>query len=207
MSGTSGWRTPKHVFWISIIVVTVPFILFVVLSYLRFDSVVSSIEKKIELSVNKVLQDSFDYSSPSERLAFVANSRVALERDIVVHRHSRSVALLVTRTWMRFMSLVFGTVLVVIGSVFVISKITTEPTETELAGGNIRVALVTSSPGLLLVLLGCLLIAVPNVSQQAIRVVDAPTYLLPTDENAANHAEADSDTSDKSGMGLTAPRD
>ena len=78
---------------------------------------------------------------------------------------------------MRFMSLSFGASLVVAGAIFVLSGVTTPQTDGSLQWRDIKMAMASKSPGLFLVLLGCCLIAIPNVFPQRIGVDDTSTYI------------------------------
>ena len=111
------------------------------------------------------------------RLAFLAKARVALERDIVVYRHQRTSAAHATRTWMRFMSLIFGTMLVVNGSVFILGRVNAARTDGKIQWQDITVSVASSSPGIILAALGCVLIAIPNLPNQRIEIDDTSTYV------------------------------
>ena len=78
---------------------------------------------------------------------------------------------------MRFMSLIFGSVLVVIGSAFVLARINVPKTDGELKLQDISVSLRSGSAGLFLVAMGVVLISIPNLAKQSIIVDDTSTYV------------------------------
>lgn len=93
------------------------------------------------------------------------------------HRHHRSSSALLTRTWMRFMSLIFGSILVVIGSAFVLARIEVRKTTGRLQLQDVGASLRSSSAGLFLVFIGAALISIPNLASQRIDVSDTSTYI------------------------------
>lgn len=118
-----------------------------------------------------------DLNDVAGRLAFLAKGRIALEHDSMFNRQQRTSSALATRTWLRFMSLIFGTVLVINGSVFVLGRVTAPQADTSLQWQNVKISFVSSSPGLVLAFLGFLLIGLPNVAKQEIEVSDASAYM------------------------------
>lgn len=104
---------------------------------------------------------------------------VALEQDVIALRNQRSVALLATRTWMRFLSLLSGTILCVVGAAFVLGRVNAPASSGEVEVlGQIKMAFVSSSPGLVLAFLGTILIALPNLAGQMIEVSDKAAYFV-----------------------------
>tara|TARA_R110002012_G_scaffold289251_2_gene482233 strand:- start:787 stop:1428 length:642 start_codon:yes stop_codon:yes gene_type:complete len=109
---------------------------------------------------------------------YATQIRALAERDTVLQRNLRARAALATRTWLYFMCLIFGAILTVIGVSFVLGRIVA-PVDAQIEGSGFKLTLVTSSPGLLICLFGCGLIAIPIVMQKEISVSDGPAYLLP----------------------------
>jgi hypothetical protein len=105
-------------------------------------------------------------------------ARTALEHDTLMLRHERASASLAMRTWLRFMSLIFGAILVLIGSAFVMGRISDPKAESSLSGEGpgLKLAVKSTYPGLVLASLGALLIAVPNLAQQSIEVNDTSSF-------------------------------
>src|SRR5690606_6549870 len=122
--------------------------------------------KLLESSQDKVTEDNFQ-----------VHALVALERDVMQHRHQRASTLLATRTWMRFMSLVFGATLIIVGASFVLGQITAPHSTGNAEFQSIKLSLASSSPGLFVIVLGSILVGIPNLASQPIDVRDAPTYL------------------------------
>ena len=166
-------------FWVMFSVVMIPFVVFFVTSYMLLYENLRNINSPIQSHATSLL-DKVEVGEPSSeatRLGFLAKAWVALEYDVVLHRHKRASWALATRTWMRFMSLVFGTVLVANGSVFVLGRVAAPQTDANFQWQDFKVSLISSSPGLAMAFLGCLLIAVPNIAKQRISVESAPSYV------------------------------
>ena len=173
-SGASPYLSGNALFWVCFCVVMIPFVIFFITSYFQLYNILGQIDVTIESQILKVLGDEDEFSDPSSSMT---KALVALERDIVLYRHERATAALATRTWMRFMSLSFGASLVVAGAIFVLSGVTTPRTDGTLQLQDFKVAIASKSPGLILVIVGCILIAVPNVIPQKIGIKNTSTYI------------------------------
>lgn len=164
---------PWVVFLGLFLVLVVPSSIFIFNSFGKLDEILLSISKPPVSETDKL------FNLPvSEDKIFSSRAIVALERDVIYNRLHVTKAALATRTWMRFMSLVFGAILVVIGAAFILGKISTKDTNTgEFSFGDVKGSLATSSPGLMLVFMGSLLIAVPNFSTQSITTNDTGSFI------------------------------
>ncbi len=126
-----------------------------------------------------------------------ARSMIFLEVLAMSNREGRAAAGLATRTWMRFMSLIFGAILIAIGATFVLGHITTVPSKASVGFSEFRISIASSSPGLFLVALGIVLIAIPNLSSQVISVSDASIYArAPGSTTTTDYATSRSDAVD-----------
>jgi len=164
---------PWVVFLVLFLVLVIPSGIFIGNSYKKLDDILLSI------SIPPVSETDKLFNLPvSEDKTFSNRAIVALERDVINNRLHVTKAALATRTWMRFMSLIFGAILVVVGSAFILGKISTRETNTgEFTFGDVKGSLATSSPGLMLVFMGSLLIAVPNFSTQSITTNDTGSFI------------------------------
>lgn len=165
------------VFWLMFGVLVYPSSYFIFNSFEKLDAVINLIEKQEKLAVDHLL------SMPPDELKDFTNGHsmaaVALERDTIMFRQQRTAAALITRTWLRFMSLIFGCITVVIGSVFVLGKVTSkDPIKGEAGFGDLKGSIATSSPGLLLVLIGACLITIPHFTHQPITSMDGANFVF-----------------------------
>lgn len=180
VSGRTRAPVLSVLFWLMLAVVLVPSGIFVWLSYVQLGKNLKQITDPIESKTVSVLEQAGDLGNLADenaRLEFLSKARVALERDVVLHRHSRSSSALLTRTWMRFMSLIFGSILVVIGSAFVLAQIDVPRTTGRVSWKDFGLSLQSGSAGLFLVIIGGALISIPNLAGQAISVDDTSTYI------------------------------
>lgn len=167
--GVPAWG----VFWVLFLVLVVPSGGFIYESFGKLDEILQSVSTRPASETDRLLQ-----MPPSDDGAFEKRAIVALERDVMVYRQHRAAAALATRTWMRFMSLIFGAILVVIGSAFILGKISTaDPSSGDMSFGDVKGSFATSSPGIALVFIGGLLIGVPHFSGQKITTSDTSSFI------------------------------
>jgi len=167
-------------FWILLAVLLLPSSFFVYESYMQLGTILDDIGQQVESETREFLQNS---NSAVSVTFFRMRTRVTLEQDVMKLRHKRTTAYLATRTWMRFMSLMFGAILIVIGCAFVLGRIRGPAFKGEGKLGTLRASVVSSSPGLILVFFGAALVSVPNLSTQRIITDDTATYLDTRDPN------------------------
>ena len=187
------------VFWVLFLVLVIPSGVFIYTSFGKLDEILQSVSTRPASETDRLLK-----MPPSDDGAFEKRAIVALERDVMVFRQHRAAAALATRTWMRFMSLIFGAILVVIGSAFILGKISTvDPSSGAVGFGDVKGSFATSSPGIALVFIGGLLIGVPHFSGQQITIDDTSSFIgksfgvgtvisggLPSDPSATAGAQA-----------------
>lgn len=98
------------------------------------------------------------------------HSLVILESHILQQRYHQANVLLMARIWVRYLGFVTGMMLSLIGAVFILGKLREPATELTLGSegenkklpSNLKVQLVTQSPGIVLVTLGTVLNAMPK---------------------------------------------
>ena len=178
-SSLPSFRRLHHnpLFWVLFSVAIVPFLFFFLTSYFQLYSILDDINTHITSQAQSILDDEERFSDDSTLSTSLAKARVALERDVVLYRHERASAALATRTWMRFMSLIFGASLVITGSIFVLGRVTAPRTTGNVQWRDITMEFASRSPGVFLAAFGCCLIAIPNLSTQSIDVDDTSTYI------------------------------
>lgn len=163
----------QMVFGIMLIVLLIPSGIFIYKSYDQLGKIILDLGDTPVLNTATLLNQDHSDDLP----AFRAKVLISLENDVMALRHQRSVSYIKTRTWLRFMSLIFGSIMIVIGSAFVLGKITGPSTEAKLTFKEIGLSFLSSSPGLFLAFLGTILVIIPNVTSQPINVDDSATYV------------------------------
>ncbi len=162
-------RFERRLFATLLLLLLLPSGLFLLMSYLQLNRVLADIHQRPESQAQK-------YFSQPAALFSAEVATIALEVDVIAHRHQRSTALLATRTWMRFMGLMFGAVLMMIGCTFILGRVSGPAYEGDVGWGNAKGSLKSTSPGLFLIAAGVLLMAIPNLSTQQIQTDDTATY-------------------------------
>lgn len=148
-------------------------------SYSQLNNVLGLIWEQEVLHTVKLLSndDEFELKSSTEEKLFELQLRATLEHDTMILRQHLTRAALSTRTWMRFMSLMFGSILIVIGSTFILGKVSSDDASTaKVESRGWKGSLSTSSPGVLLVFFGVVLVAIPNISSQIIESNDTSSF-------------------------------
>ena len=169
-------REPPLERWLFILLLALlimPSLFFVVRSYSQVGDVLATINTPLTLQTEALLDSSREMTS-SERASLV------LEHDVITHRHQRATAFIATRTWMRFMSLMFGSLLVMIGCAFVLGRVSSPDYQAEASASSLKASLKSSSPGLFLIAAGIILVAIPNLSAQRIETDDTASYFVST---------------------------
>lgn len=126
-------------------------------------------------------------------------SLVVLETHILQQRYHQANVLLMARIWVRYLGFVTGMMLSLIGAVFILGKLREPSTELSLGSeggghvlpGNLKVQLVSQSPGIVLVTLGTVLMLVTIMVHHPIVVTDVPVYtsVTTTGTNSVNQTK------------------
>jgi hypothetical protein len=102
---------------------------------------------------------------------------VLLEQDAMNMRYQQINATLLLRTWTRYTGFLVGMVLALVGAFFILGRLREETSQLSGESGGFKFALVTSSPGVILAVLGTILMVVTLVVKFDFEVQDRPVYL------------------------------
>ncbi|MCG8509694.1 MAG: hypothetical protein MI741_10755 [Rhodospirillales bacterium] len=175
-SGIVAGMNPALVFLLLFAVMVIPSGLFIWDSFGELEKVQQKIYE-LPPSMAKAAIDETEGTSLKSNLDIV-RTLVALETDASAWRTHRLQAFTATRTWLRFMSLLFGAILVIIGASFILGKITTPDSNVDLSvGDKFKTSMVTSSPGLILILFGVALIVFRSGFDEKITATEGATYI------------------------------
>lgn len=103
---------------------------------------------------------------------------VLLEQDAMSMRHQHINASLLMRTWTRYTGFLVGMVLALAGAFFILGRLREETSQLSGESGGLKFALVTSSPGVILAVLGSILMVAALFIKIDWEVQDRPVYLL-----------------------------
>lgn len=167
----------------------------------------------------KAVPDTLAGARPEDALAASSFDALAeLELYVLERRYHQANVFLMSRVWVRYLGFVTGMILALIGAIFVLGKLR-EPrydVKTRMPGGQFSFS--GTSPGLLLVLVGLLLMGTTMivhrpidvrdkaiyVDDQALSVLFAPPTPLPTATSTAPAATATPDAAKEASPAATA---
>ena len=116
--------------------------------------------------------------SEADRLDFLRwKTMVMLEQDVLQHRYAQVNATLMLRAWTRHLGFLTGMIMTLVGSIFILSKLNESQTTLSGEGGGAKAALETSSPGIVLAVLGSVLMVVTLVKDFEFTTTDTPVYI------------------------------
>ena len=102
---------------------------------------------------------------------------VLLEADVVRHRYAQVNATLMMRAWTRHIGFVTGMILTFLGALFILTKLSEAQTQLGGEAAGAKATLATSSPGIVLAVLGTALMLVTLTADFRYGTSDAPVYL------------------------------
>lgn len=112
---------------------------------------------------------------------------VMLEKEALARRYTQVNATLMLRAWTRHLGFLTGMILAFVGAIFILAKLSETETQLSLESAGAKGALATSSPGLVLAVLGTVLMIVTLTVNFEFSTRDLPVYLpgaSPTGEAA-----------------------
>lgn len=102
---------------------------------------------------------------------------LGLEHDGLSMRNKRTLSALYMRAYSQFLAIIAGTVLALLGAVFVLARVDSVATEGEAGFGAAKFMLRSASPGIIVTTVGALLIGgVVVVSGEPITATDRPIF-------------------------------
>jgi hypothetical protein len=105
------------------------------------------------------------------------NALTALEANAMERRYHQANVLLMSRLWARYLGFVTGMILALVGAAFILGKLREEPTSIDASQAGASLSLRSSSPGLILAVLGVVLMALTIVTNETISTTDSPIYM------------------------------
>lgn len=124
-----------------------------------------------------------------------------MERDIVRQRYGGTASIMLLSAWTRQMGFITGMILAFIGAVFILGKMNDSGTQLSGEGTGLKGSLTTSSPGIVLCVLGTILMLVTLNIKTEFQTFDKTVYipaggapLQPSLHQALDPGNADDDT-------------
>lgn len=111
------------------------------------------------------------------------NTLARLEASLLEHRYHQASVFLMTRVWARYLGFVTGMILALVGATFILGKLREQATELSAKGGGGTLSFRSTSPGLVLAVLGVILMVVTIVTHHQITIADDASYIdLPSEK-------------------------
>lgn len=102
---------------------------------------------------------------------------VLLEQAAIDHRYAQVNATLMLRAWTRHLGFLTGMILALVGSIFILARLSETETRMSSEGGGAKLAIATSSPGIVLAVLGTVLMVVTLTIDFEFETSDVPIYV------------------------------
>ena len=104
---------------------------------------------------------------------------VAMEHEAIAQRYEQGGILAVSRITTKYLGFLTGMIMAIAGSIFIIGRIREEATRVSGEWQQAKVAVRSSSPGILFGLMGAALMGLAIVHHQGVTTQDSPLYLHP----------------------------
>lgn len=171
----ANWQRRLLPWAIGILVVLALF--FFVSSWIQFNRLSAAMQREPQ---DQLAQSFAEYEKDLEKqdLDYVKwKTIVLLERNTVEHRYRQVNATLLLRTWTRHLGFLTGMILSFIGGIFILSKLSEKETQLGAEGGSFKGNLATSSPGIVLTVVGGTIMIVTLVTEYKFSTTDTPAYI------------------------------
>jgi len=152
-------------------------VFFLLATLFQLNSLQRRIESPPTLDLTPALAGLQNAASSSDRLVFAQWQTLArLEQNALERRYHQANVLLMSRTWTRYLGFMTGMILAMIGAAFILGKLREEASTLGLKNAGLEANLNTTSPGLVLCLLGTVLMLSTLLTHNDIETQDAPLY-------------------------------
>ena len=129
------------------------------------------------ISTGKVTQGKDKEKAGLELQIMQWQTLATLDEHTLRQRYHQANVLLMARIWTRYLSFVTGMILCLVGSSFILGKLETSETTVEGKSEAGEFSIKSTSPGIILSVLGTVLILTSVLVHNDIKVTDGPAYL------------------------------
>lgn len=102
---------------------------------------------------------------------------IELEGNLIERRYHQANVLLMSRVWARYLGFVTGMILALVGAAFILGKLREEASDVAVKGSAAELTIRSTSPGLVLAVLGVVLMITTIVTHHEITTADTPVYV------------------------------
>jgi hypothetical protein len=122
--------------------------------------------------------DTVAFKSEAARLELIKwRDRVALEENAFVKRYTQGKLLILARLKLILFSFALGSITFLIGSMFILSRITEAPSDLGIQNNILKAQIKSGSPGIILSFLGTLIMLTCILVKADINITDEPLYI------------------------------
>ena len=178
MSETSVSSWQRRLIPVMVGMVVAAAIFFALISVREFERLQVLLEPP-KAAAERILDD-FDKmgaASFQQKMA-VSDRKVSfvLEQQSIDRRYQQAHALILGRLWTRFMAFTTGTLMALIGAAFILGKMRESASQLQGGGQGLTVSLTSTSPGIVLSVLGTILIVAALFASGEVHTTDPPSY-------------------------------
>lgn len=131
-----------------------------------------SLDKEME-ALRPVQGDLTANTFDKTRLALL----IRLEANVMERRYHQANTILLARVWTIYLGFLTGMILSLVGAAFILGKMRESSSQLDLSSHDWKAAMQSSSPGLVLAVLGAILMIVTVVARVEVKVEDRPLYI------------------------------
>ncbi|MEP2784712.1 MAG: hypothetical protein ABJO67_09615 [Pseudoruegeria sp.] len=163
------------VFWITYAMIIATTAGFILSSFIGMNDILEGIEAENSNQTSALVEQLNQSGSEHTELLVWA----ALEFDTLENRQNRADSLLSTRTWLRFMNTAFGSILIMCGAIFILSRVRIDEANIKAESSGFKLAFASTSPGIFMLAVGAVMTTVPLYASQTIKIGDGFSYPSP----------------------------
>lgn len=174
--GRYGWQRTLLPFMV--LMVSGLSIFFFWISLTQLEALQQRIEQapRVDLAPALDVQDETVLAGGNRLLYVQWKTLALLEAHALERRYHQANVLLMSRTWIRYLGFITGMILALVGAAFILGKLRERESDLSLSNQAASVAFKSTSPGLVLAVLGTILMLTTILTNERIDVGDAPLY-------------------------------
>lgn len=163
------------------VAITALAVFFLAASFIQLDKLGKSMEQRGDAALVTALADVDDRAGSMDAAQGAELKRwkvlALMERDLVRQRYGNTTSIMLLSAWTRQMGFITGMILAFIGAVFILGKMNDGGTQLSGEGTGLKGSLNTSSPGIVLCVLGTVLMLVTLTIKTEFQTFDKTVYI------------------------------
>lgn len=168
---------------IMVVALAVFFFIVSIIQYYRLDS-------RINQSPQLNLEATYSRLQANELESVKWETLSRLEANVLERRYHQANVLLMSRIWTRYLGFVTGMILALVGTAFILGKLSEAASSLEADTKLWKLSLTSASPGLVLAVLGTFLMITTMLTQNPIDVKDQSVYMPTVLTPSSNQPDA-----------------